>query len=571
MRVRLHASWCDDATIREMFNRSSPDGDYRWRDLELTLDDDYDRLVVFNYPTYEVDPARTIIFQSEARPSRQRIAYEFGDRMAGCRLVDTDSHFNFDKWYVDRSYAQLRAPIEKTRELSAVVSGVHLLPRHRQRLDFVLRRLPHAGALDHYGRGLPDAPTVRGEIADKAEALLPYRYTFNAENSLEPNYFTEKILDPILCECLCFYDGCPNLEAFLDPESFVRISLDRPDEALETIRDAIATGEWERRLPAIREQKRRLMEELNPLEIIRKAVSGESLLWRSDDELDAGEPMPRRSDLPPVYVVNLPEAAARAARVTKHLDRLGIEFSFLEGVRGDGLTPDEIARRVDVPTLVDRIGRPASGGELGCALSHEDALERLLRSGERCAIVLEDDARLADEAPEILARVAASVVPGDLVLIGAGGGTPLWFGRRRRVGLHTVVAPAARSDVRGTYGYLVTREAAAAIRRTYPRVRALADDWSLFGGVALLRILEPRLAWTWGPFIEPSEIAAARLDAVAEQSSEMRHSLMARLGYKARLIAAVYPRYGYRLIRVVDLFELASLALRRLRFRLRRA
>ncbi len=55
----------------------------------------------------------------------------------------------------------------------------------------------------------------------------------------------------------CFYDGCPNLEAFLDPETFIRVPMDAPDEAIEIIRRAIAANEWERRLPAIREQKRK--------------------------------------------------------------------------------------------------------------------------------------------------------------------------------------------------------------------------------------------------------------------------------------------------------------------------
>ena len=271
VRVRLHASWCDDATIREAFNRSSPGGDYRWKELELTLDDEYDWYVVFNHPMHDdFDRSRTVIFQSEPRITRQRLAYEFGSRMAGCRLVDTDSHFNLDKWYVDRTYQQLLEPIEKTKLLSAVVSSSSWLDRHRQRLDFALHVLPDAGPVDHFGRDLPPGPSVQGELHDKADGLLPYRYTFNAENSLEPNYFTEKVLDAILCECLCFYDGCPNLEAFLDPETFVRVSMDDPEEAVAIMRRAIANGEWERRLPAIREQKRRLMEELNPLEIIRK-------------------------------------------------------------------------------------------------------------------------------------------------------------------------------------------------------------------------------------------------------------------------------------------------------------
>lgn len=571
MRVRLHASWCDDATIREAFNRATPLGDYRWKDLRLTLEDDYDWFVIFNHPSHtDFDPRKAVIFQSEPRISRQRLAYEFGSRMEGCRLIDTDSHFNLDKWYLERSYADLMRPIAKTQQLSAVVSASSWLPRHRQRLDFALRVLPTVvDDLDHYGRGLPRAAHVRGEVADKADALLPYRYTFNAENSLEPNYFTEKILDAILCECLCFYDGCPNLEAFLDPETFIRVSMNDPEEARRIMRKAIAEREWERRLPAIREQKRRLMEDLNPLEVIRKVLCGEPVVWRSDAEYDAGPSIEPAAGMPPVHVISLPGAIDRASRISRHLGRLGIQFSFIEAVRGASLPSDELDRRVDMRKLEKRIGRPVSAPEIGCALSHMDALRHVVASGERCAVLLEDDARLADSAGSLIAGVAAGVKPGDLVLIGASGGTPLRVGSRRSIGDGAVVAPAARGGVRGSYAYLVTREAAMAILDRFPRISSLADDWSLFGGIVLLHILDPRIAWTWGPYMEPSEIHAARDVAVSQRQSVMRHSLLARLGYKVRLIAAVQPKIGYRLIKVIDIIELIGMYLRAAQIRCR--
>ena len=572
MKVRLHANWCDDGTLREAFNRSSPNGDYRWRDLELTLEDGYDWFVVFNYPNRDpLDPAKTIIFQSEPRISRQRIAYEFGSRMAGCRVVDTDSHFSFDKWYIERSYADLLQPIPKTRQLSAIVSGLSGLPRHRQRLNFALHVLPEVGGLDHFGRDLPSGSHVRGEVVDKADGLLPYRYTFNAENSLEPNYFTEKILDAILCECLCFYDGCPNLESFLDPETFIRVSMDDPGAAISIMRRAIASNEWERRLPAIREQKRRLMEELNPLEVIRKVTRGEPVIWRTDAEFDAGPPIAPVANMPAVFVVNLPEAFGRAARVSRHLERLGIGFSFLEARRGEALSPTELEDHVDVHLLEERIGRPVTAPEIGCALSHRDALRRLIESGERCAVILEDDARLADSAGQVIANAATTVAAGDLILIGAFGGTPLRVGSRRSVGPSVTVAPASRGGVQASFAYMISREAALAIVERFPRVSALADDWSLIGGIAVLRILEPKLAWSWGSFIEPSGIDLKRSAAASKQTSAIRHSLLARISYKTRLIAAIHPGVGYRLIKIVDVIELVEMNIRALRFRRRSA
>ena len=53
-------------------------------------------------------------------------------------------------------------------------------------------------------------------IFDKEKAIIPYKYYFMCENNVEHNFATEKIWEPILCECLAFYWGCPNLEEYID-------------------------------------------------------------------------------------------------------------------------------------------------------------------------------------------------------------------------------------------------------------------------------------------------------------------------------------------------------------------
>lgn len=282
LRVRLTADWASDAEVREDFNRYSPTGDYRWRELELTLAEDFDRLVVFNRPQQRLArPAAAILFQCETRSLRERIEAEVGDWLREIPVrFETAASFQFPGWSIPVSYRELEASPAKTRALSAVVSGKTWLPRQAARVRFaaeVLPRLPH---YDHFGRDGAAGGAYRGAIADKGAALLPYRYTFAAENEREPNYFTEKLHDALVCECLAFYDGCPNVADFVDPDCLVAIDTDDPEAALETVQAAIARGEWERRASAIRAQKRRLMTELNPLEIIRKAIAGEAILWR---------------------------------------------------------------------------------------------------------------------------------------------------------------------------------------------------------------------------------------------------------------------------------------------------
>jgi hypothetical protein len=282
IRARVQGYWDDDGPVREVFNWHTPRGDYRWRELALTLDDDPDVFVVVGHPRFtDIDPGRTIVFECEPLPTRTRhrrlLAHP---REAFLAYYDVERHHSVNNWQV--GFRDVEASPEKSRVISAVVSSLSWLPRHAARLSFASRYLSAVPGFDHFGRGELSGPYYRGPIAAKADALLPYRYTFNSENWLEPNYFTEKILDAILCETLSFYDGCPNLELFLDPATFIAIDLRRPEEALAIVTEAIERDEWSSRIDAIRAQKKRLLEDLNPLEIVRKVVVGEPIVWRPE-------------------------------------------------------------------------------------------------------------------------------------------------------------------------------------------------------------------------------------------------------------------------------------------------
>lgn len=352
IRVRLHTNWCDDRTLREVVNGCTSKRDYRWKEIELVDGDSYDFLVVFNRPQMSnFDPSRTILFENEPFPTREvnrgGLSFAVDDLFA---YVDVPRHFPLDAWDALRSRERLDGSPEKPRVLSAVVSGERLLPRHRTRLSFVQGPLSTLGELDHFGRGISGGSAYRGELPSKLEGLLPYRYTFNAENWIEPNYFTEKIIDAILCETLCFYDGCPNIDYFLDPESFLAIDMAEPESATARIREAIAGGEWEKRIEAIRAQKQALLTRLHPLEIVRRIILGEPVTWRPD----------RRPE-PPV-VLGHPVETVDVCSVASLDSALG---SIAEG-RRTGIIVDGRARYTrDASVSMHRVCEALLPGEIG--------------------------------------------------------------------------------------------------------------------------------------------------------------------------------------------------------------
>jgi hypothetical protein len=159
-------------------------------------------------------------------------------------------------WFYQGTYDDIAAhpPENKTALISTVCSAKrqgHTL--HRSRYGFVQRLKAALPGLEIFGHG------VR-YIERKNEALDPFRYHVAIENHVCPHHWTEKLADSFLGMCLPFYHGCPNVTDYFPEESCIPINIHRFDEALDRIRRAIRDNEYERRLPAIREARRRVLE-----------------------------------------------------------------------------------------------------------------------------------------------------------------------------------------------------------------------------------------------------------------------------------------------------------------------
>jgi hypothetical protein len=92
--------------------------------------------------------------------------------------------------------------------------------------------------------------------------MFPYKYVFNAENHEIRNYYTEKLIDGILAECLVFYWGCPNISDYIDSRAYVKLNLENFDKDLEIIKTALRENWWEQRIDIIREEKRKILNHL---------------------------------------------------------------------------------------------------------------------------------------------------------------------------------------------------------------------------------------------------------------------------------------------------------------------
>ena len=115
------------------------------------------------------------------------------------------------------------------------------------------------------------------------------------------------------------------------------------------------------------------------------------------------------------FVINLDKSVDRLAEMTERLDRLGLAFTRISAVYGADLGEGELNRHYD-SSLNKRIyRRPLSAGEIGCYLSHRKIWQIMVDKGLSMALVLEDDAELAPELPEVLAVIENLSRPWDLI------------------------------------------------------------------------------------------------------------------------------------------------------------
>jgi len=150
-------------------------------------------------------------------------------------------------------------PLNKTGELSAMCSAKRQTNTlHRRRYDFVMGLKARLPEMELFGRGIRP-------IADKADALDPYKYHVAIENFFGPHHWTEKLADPFLGACMPVYYGCPNAEEYFPPESFLRIDLNDLNGSVEVIQRAIRDRLYERNLKAVLESRRRVLEEYGPI------------------------------------------------------------------------------------------------------------------------------------------------------------------------------------------------------------------------------------------------------------------------------------------------------------------
>ncbi len=155
----------------------------------------------------------------------------------------------------------------KTKLVSVVSSNKDFTEEHRERLAFVTKLKEALGEqIDVFGRGIND-------FSDKKDVLDAYRYHISLENCAIEDYWTEKLSDPYLSLTFPIYHGCPNVTDYFPKNSLKAINIYQPDEAIEIIKEVIASDLAEKNKNHLLEARRRVMHEHNLFGLLAKIAN----------------------------------------------------------------------------------------------------------------------------------------------------------------------------------------------------------------------------------------------------------------------------------------------------------
>ena len=167
-------------------------------------------------------------------------------------------------------------------------------------------------------------------------------------------------------------------------------------------------------------------------------------------------------------VINLTRATARRARMQAQFEAIGLDVEFHAAVDGRQLQPADY-------DLVDREFRrraglwPQADGSIANWLSQRQVMQQLVERGPDLLSIFEDDARVSEDLPEILATLARKPFDFDVVKLNRRADHKRFLPCRRLTATHA--AGRLKYSDYGSEGYVITRDAARHLLTAFPRMQ----------------------------------------------------------------------------------------------------
>jgi len=236
IKARLTCNWCSDEALFARCERMYNTKLYK-KNIAFTIDEDYEYLIIINdsinninHPTDKtigvmMEPSWAVPFRSKLETICKYIIYHEPNTNNSQYIYYPGllpPHFDYHEGNTLDFY--IKNESVKTKKCSIITSYssrmVSKQSIYHERVEFVKKILQTNLDVDVYGNnwensGIQDS-RIKGTIKNKKHALLPYEFSIAIENSVEQDYFTEKITDCILTNTTPIYYGCPKIDRFFN-------------------------------------------------------------------------------------------------------------------------------------------------------------------------------------------------------------------------------------------------------------------------------------------------------------------------------------------------------------------
>jgi glycosyl transferase family 25 len=227
------------------------------------------------------------------------------------------------------------------------------------------------------------------------------------------------------------------------------------------------------------------------------------------------------------FVINLERAVERRRHILRQLKKHKLNYEFVEAVDGKQISQEELKRLWDLEEARRR-PRKLTIGALGCALSHNNAYQKILDENLSMALVLEDDVIFSNGFKDVLEEVKKYIQTNEVILLhffGSSKDRRLSISRQEEVPLVRQRSLMYPVDIpQSGAAYIITREAARSLVATRLPVRVEADDWKFYyenSNIQSIRCVYPFIVRTW---FAPTQIQLA--DPDSEENNPLRRKAM---------------------------------------------
>lgn len=181
------------------------------------------------------------------------------------------------------------------------------------------------------------------------------------------------------------------------------------------------------------------------------------------------------------YVISLERETRRRKYITEHCKNLNIDYQIIEAVDGNLLTQQDLENTCDIET-VTRLRHWLTNGAIGCALSHLKAYQEFLKTDDKFAFIIEDDAILPKNIKTILAEASSKIDTNEVVLLHYSSFKPAKLSNVNKISLSSsyLCFPMDVNQPISAVAYIIGRQAASNLANNIIPIKVAADSWGYY-------------------------------------------------------------------------------------------